>query len=152
MELIIKIFHILISLILIFVVLLQTGKGAEMGAAFGGSSSSRALFGASGANTFMTKLTTFTAVLFIITCLTLAYMSSHMATSSLMSDVQTEVPAAAPPTEMPVGEGLPPAEGEMPPDHPPIEGSKSVPAAESHEGQDQPPIEGSETVPVQESH
>ena len=90
MEFFIKLFHVLISLVLIFVVLLQSGKGAEMGAAFGGSS--KTLLGAAGSNTFMTKLTTFCATLFIITCLTLAYMSSHMATSSLMSDVQSEAP------------------------------------------------------------
>jgi preprotein translocase subunit SecG len=148
MEIIFKIFHIVISFILIFVVLLQSGKGAAMGATFGGSSSSRALFGATGANTFMAKLTTFTAVLFIITCLTLAYMSSHMATSSLMSDVQAEVPVAAPPGEMPVGTELPPAEGEMPADHPPM--GKSGAAEESHEGHDHPPIEKSGAA--EESH
>jgi preprotein translocase subunit SecG len=136
MEFIIKGIHILISVILIFVVLLQSGKGASMGAAFGGSSN--ALFGATGSNTFMTKLTTFIAVLFIITCLALAYMSSHMATSSLMSDVQSEAPV------MPVAPAGMPDAATIPP---PTEGGPGAPAGlppldaapsggESHEGHD----------------
>jgi preprotein translocase subunit SecG len=127
MEIFIKAFHILVSLVLIFVVLLQSGKGASMGAAFGGTSSN-ALFGATGSSNFMTKLTTFTAVIFIITCLTLAYMSSHMATSSLMSDVQTEAPIThAPPAAIPDDSVMPPpieeggVPGEFPADHPPLE-------------------------------
>jgi len=133
MEIFIKVFHILVSVILIFVVLLQSGKGASMGAAFGGSSN--ALFGATGSNTFMTKLTTFIAVLFIITCLTLAYMSSHMATSTLMSDVQSEapvVPVQAVPVEAPVG-ATPGTTTAPPAQAPPVEGGE-----ESHEGHDHP--------------
>ncbi len=132
MELLIKVFHILISIVLIFIVLLQSGKGAEMGAAFGGSSSSRTLFGATGANTFMTKLTTFVATLFIITCLVLAYRASHMATVSVMSDVEAEAPPVTIPAEtMPQGVTLPPIEGDVPSSEmpPPAEGGD---AQENH--------------------
>jgi preprotein translocase subunit SecG len=59
---------------LILVVLLQTGKGAEMGAVFGGGGGST-LFGASGAGNFLTKLTTGTAIVFFLTSLFLAYSS-----------------------------------------------------------------------------
>ncbi len=71
----IKIIHIIAAVFLIMVVLFQTGKGAEMGAAFGGSS--QTLFGGGGPAGFMTKLTTAAAVGFMLTSLTLAYLSSH---------------------------------------------------------------------------
>lgn len=57
-------------LALIVIVLLQSGKGAEMGAAFGGAS--QTLFGGSGGSSFMSKLTTGAAVLFMITCILLS--------------------------------------------------------------------------------
>ena len=71
----IKIIHIIVAVFLIMVVLFQTGKGAEMGAAFGGSS--QTLFGGGGPAGFMAKLTTAAAVGFMLTSLTLAYLSSH---------------------------------------------------------------------------
>ena len=70
----IKILHIAVAVFLILVVLLQTGKGAEMGAAFGGSS--QTLFGSGGPAGFMAKLTTAAAVCFMLTSLGLAYISS----------------------------------------------------------------------------
>ena len=70
----IKILHIAVAVFLILVVLLQTGKGAEMGAAFGGSS--QTLFGSGGPAGFMAKLTTAAAVGFMLTSLGLAYISS----------------------------------------------------------------------------
>ena len=57
--------HVLVCLILIVLVLLQKGKGAEIGAVFGGSSAST-LFGSRGAGNFLTKLTTGSAVVFLI--------------------------------------------------------------------------------------
>jgi preprotein translocase subunit SecG len=71
---VITIIHLVACVFLILVVLLQTGKGAEMGAVFGGGGSST-LFGASGAGNFLTKLTTGTAIVFFLTSLTLAYSS-----------------------------------------------------------------------------
>jgi preprotein translocase subunit SecG len=58
------------------IVLLQTGRGSEIGAAFG-SGSSQTLFGSSGSSGFMTKLTTVAVVVFMITSLVLAYLYSH---------------------------------------------------------------------------
>jgi len=69
------IIHITVCFILIAIVLLQSGKGAELGAAFGGGSS-HTLFGSRGAATFLNKITTFAAILFMITSLTLAVVTA----------------------------------------------------------------------------
>ena len=66
--------HIFICFLLIFVVLVQGGKGAELGAAFGGGSS-QTLFGGRGAATFLGKMTTVIAVAFMLTSLLLAIAS-----------------------------------------------------------------------------
>ena len=71
--------HVIACLVLILIVLLQAGKGANMGAAFGGSS--QTVFGSSGAGTFLGKLTAGVAVLFMLTSLTLTYAASHRSTS-----------------------------------------------------------------------
>lgn len=84
--------HILVSLALIVIVLLQSGKGAEMGASFG-SGGSQSVFGAGGGNTFMSKLTTSAAVIFMLTSLTLAYLGGKTGSSSIMP---TKMPAAKP--------------------------------------------------------
>ena len=59
------ILHVLVCIILILIVLLQAGKGANMGAAFGGSS--QTVFGSSGAGTFLGKLTAGVAIVFMLT-------------------------------------------------------------------------------------
>jgi len=69
MVIAITVIHILVSLGLILVVLLQTGKGAEMGAVFGGSSAT--IFGSSGAGNFLTRLTSGKAIVFVMTSLAL---------------------------------------------------------------------------------
>jgi len=66
--------HIMVCFFLIFIVLVQSGKGAELGAAFGGSS--QTLFGARGAATIFSKLTTIAAVVFMITSLSLAVITA----------------------------------------------------------------------------
>lgn len=80
------IIHIIVAVALVLIVLLQTGKGADMGAAFGGGSS-QTMFGASGASTFMSRLTTIAAIIFMLTSLGLAYLSSHRGTKSVMSEM-----------------------------------------------------------------
>ncbi len=85
--------HVFVSIALIAVVLLQSGKGAEMGASFG-ASGSQSVFGAGGGSTFMSKMTTGAAIIFMLTSLTLAYLSSHTGTSSIMS---SRVPPKAAP-------------------------------------------------------
>ena len=70
----ILIIHVIVCFFLIFIVLVQSGKGAELGAAFGGSS--QTLFGARGAATIFSKLTTIAAIVFMITSLSLAIITS----------------------------------------------------------------------------
>ena len=76
------ILHILVSFVLILIVLLQAGKGANMGAAFGGSS--QTVFGSSGAGTFLGKMTAGVAIVFMLTSLILTYMANHRSSSSLI--------------------------------------------------------------------
>jgi preprotein translocase subunit SecG len=83
--------HIIVSLALIGVVLLQQGKGADMGAAFGGSS--QTLFGSSGGATLLGKLTAAAAVVFMVTSLGLTYRAANRFKTSIMPD-QTAAPAA----------------------------------------------------------
>lgn len=73
------ILHVVVSIFLIFVILLQPGKGDAM-AAFsggGGGGSSTSVFGGRGSVTFLSKVTTVCAVIFMVTSLTLAWRSSH---------------------------------------------------------------------------
>jgi preprotein translocase subunit SecG len=90
--------HIIVSAILIGMVLLQKGKGADIGAAFGGAS--QTVFGPRGAQSFMAKLTTGAAIIFMITSFGLALTSTKK--SSVMQSVtpapvqQAPAPAAPP--------------------------------------------------------
>ena len=94
MTLILVLLHVSVCIALILIVLLQTGKGADMGAAFGGSS--QALFGSSGATSFMHKVTAAAAIIFMLTCMSLTLRFGKGDTSSVMEGVsQTEAPVAA---------------------------------------------------------
>ena len=75
MQTIILTIHIILSIALIVLILVQHGKGADAGAAFGSGASST-VFGARGSATFLTKLTTVIALIFFITSLSLAYFAS----------------------------------------------------------------------------
>lgn len=88
----ITVFHVVVCFALILIVLIQAGKGAEMGAAFGGAS--QTLFGSAGAMGFLTKLTTVAAVIFMITSFLLTYTTTRQA-----STVIKERPAQTAPAE-----------------------------------------------------
>ena len=104
--------HILGCLSLIGIVLIQGGKGAEVGAAFG-ACSSNTIFGASGGQSFLGKMTTGVAIIFMLTSLTLAIFWGQAGSSSVMPD--QVAPAAAPvsaPAAAPAatpGQSIPPA-------------------------------------------
>ena len=105
MSILLIIIHVIVSIALIMIVLLQTGKGADMGAAFGGGSS-QTLFGSTGASTFLSKATTAAAIIFMVTSLGLAYLSSHRTGASIVTD--TPPPLESPAT---TDTSAPPATG-----------------------------------------
>ncbi|MEK6201788.1 MAG: preprotein translocase subunit SecG [Desulfobulbaceae bacterium] len=81
----ITVVHVAICLFLIVIILLQHGKGADVGATFGGSGQS--LFGSEGPLPLMNKITTTVAILFMLTSVSLAYFSSSKSTGTVMSDL-----------------------------------------------------------------
>jgi preprotein translocase subunit SecG len=89
--------HVLLALMIIALVLLQRGKGAEAGAGFG-SGASGTVFGARGTSTLFSKLTAVFAGLFFVTSLTLAYLGSHapVEPTSVLERAAQAAAAAAP--------------------------------------------------------
>lgn len=100
--------HVLVAVAIIGLVLLQHGKGADAGAAFG-TGSSQTLFGARGSANFLSRLTAAFATVFFITSLSLAFLGSRQSTSS--SVVQ---PALAPQTAPAVPQETPAPPPEIP--------------------------------------
>jgi len=92
MDTLLTIVHVCVCFFLVGIVLLQHGKGADIGATFGGSSQS--LFGTEGPLPLLNKITTAVAIIFMLTSVTLAYISSETSTSSVMSGVGVSQPAA----------------------------------------------------------
>ena len=82
--------HIIVCVLLILIVLLQSGKGAEMGVSMGGGAG-QTLFGAAGPATILTKITTAVAIIFMLTSLTLAYLSGNQSESSVMGSTPVPV-------------------------------------------------------------
>jgi preprotein translocase subunit SecG len=106
MLILLTIVHVIVCLFLILVVLLQSGKAADLAGAFGGMGSQTA-FGPRGAATALSKATTVAAALFMITSMSLAVLETRSASrggagSSVLDKVKTPVPAAAPATPAPV--------------------------------------------------
>lgn len=93
MKIILLLIHVLVCFALILIVLLQRGKGASMGAVFGGSS--QAVFGSAGATSFLHKITTISAIVFMLTSLGLSFLMSTAPTSSVMEGVSQKEPPAA---------------------------------------------------------
>ncbi|MFA4915469.1 MAG: preprotein translocase subunit SecG [Syntrophales bacterium] len=96
MQILVTVLHIVVCFMLIFVVLLQAGKGADMGAAFGGSS--QTIFGSSGPGTFLGKMTTVVATVFMLTSLFLSY-AIHKGTSLMDSHSRPAVEKTVPQTK-----------------------------------------------------
>ena len=113
--------HIIVSIALITVVLLQSGKGAEMGATFG-ASGSQSVFGAGGGSTFLSKLTTGCAVIFMLTSLTLAFVSGRGG-SSIMSSQKHVKPQTAPMGGMPLQKPAAPNATTAPVSPAPVQGA-----------------------------
>ena len=102
MQFVITLIHVAVCIALILIVLLQKGKGASMGAAFGGSS--QTVFGSSGGTSFMHKITAAAAIVFMVTSLALAFFFGKGINTSIMKGVsvpqapvtQQSQPAAPP--------------------------------------------------------
>ncbi len=107
--------HVLVCLGLIVVVLLQTGKGTDMGAAFGGGASTT-VFGGSGAGNLLTRVTTGMAVVFMLTSLTLGYFAEQDPVSSIFETVAPQTQTAPAPADPPAAESpeQPPAQPASP--------------------------------------
>ena len=99
MIILLTIIHLFVCFFLILVVLLQTGKGADIAAAFGGTS--QTAFGARGAATLLSKLTTGSAIIFMITSFTLAMMSNRGGGSVVTDDAAQQQSAPAPAEQTP---------------------------------------------------
>jgi preprotein translocase subunit SecG len=97
MQTVLLVIHVLLSLGLVGLVLVQRGKGAEAGAAFGSGASST-VFGSQGSASFLTRTTAVAATLFFLTSLGLAYMSGQQverkSVTELMAPETSDVPAA----------------------------------------------------------
>jgi preprotein translocase subunit SecG len=87
---IVTVIHVVVSVVLILVILLQAGKGGGLGGAFGGSS--QAVFGGRGAQTFLGKVTSIAAGVFMLTSLTLSYVSTRA--GSVVKEGQVTAPMA----------------------------------------------------------
>lgn len=101
METIVWAVHILTAMVLIGLVLMQHGKGADMGAAFG-TGSAGSLFGSSGSANFLSRSTAAAATVFFITSLSLTYFSSHKTQQQGVMDkvnAVKKVPAAPAPVD-----------------------------------------------------
>ncbi|MAJ60196.1 MAG: preprotein translocase subunit SecG [bacterium TMED88] len=124
--------HFMVCFILIGVVLLQRGKGSDIGAALGGGGANT-VFGSRGAGNFLTRITTGSAIVFMCTSLSLAYVGTHHSRVDLFDggDVGTTAPAPSPlepaadPTGAPNSGGL----EEIPAK--PSGGLEEIPAPES---------------------
>jgi preprotein translocase subunit SecG len=109
MDLVVTVAHIIACFTLIFVVLLQKGSGADMGAAFGGGGS-ESVFGARGSGSFLGKLTAGVATIYMLTSLTLAFFTTKQGDGvSVMEKAPIEQKVA--PVEAPPATPLPPKTG-----------------------------------------
>ena len=95
----IVIVHVLICFLMIGAILLQSGKGAELGAAFGGSS--QTVFGSRGPANFLSKFTVVVAAVFMVTSLSLAILAKQRNVSSTVIDMQPKSEPTAPPAAPP---------------------------------------------------
>ena len=115
-EILILLVHVIAAIGVIGLVLLQHGKGADMGAAFG-SGSAGSLFGSSGSANFLSRTTAVLAAVFFLTSMGLTYVTSHKPQQgSVMDSRKTEQPATRlPPAQAPAATDKPaesaPADG-----------------------------------------
>ena len=93
MFILLLIVHIIVCLFLVGVVLIQQGKSADLAGAFGGQGSQTA-FGPRGAANLLTRLTTWAAIIFMLTSIALTVVLSHSSSRSVLSDVPSQTTPA----------------------------------------------------------
>ena len=130
---ILLIIHVLACIFLVTVVLLQQGKGADVGAVFGGSS--QTLFGTSGAGNLLTKLTSATAIIFMLTSLTLTYGAAKQTTRSIFDSAPKSAPAPSASEEVPAAQPSASSESQGTTEAPTAESAQSVPVAPAPAGE-----------------
>jgi len=130
MQTILVVFHLFLAMGLIGLVLVQHGKGADAGAAFGAGASG-SVFGASGAANFLSRATAIIATLFFLTSLALAWYAMQVTDQpGLMEGQETSLPAA-PALEVPIPTGQPlTAPSEVPLIPPPTQSENAPNSAE----------------------
>jgi preprotein translocase subunit SecG len=146
-TLFITLVHVFVCFALIAIVLLQQGKGADIGAAFG-AGASQTVFGGRGAGSFLSKLTTGSAIVFMVTSLVLSYFAVPSSVDDLLSEesvtIEESLPAEPAPPESSFPEPTPvpgPGGSDVP------SGFEEIPAPGG--GQSGPPG-GSEEIPPSE--
>lgn len=105
MHTLVVIIHVIACFLMIGAILLQSGKGAEIGAAFGGSS--QTVFGSRGPANFLSKFTVVVAAVFMLTSLSLAILAKERTFSSTVIDLnkkETSQPAPAVPADKPTAD------------------------------------------------
>jgi preprotein translocase subunit SecG len=133
MTILLTIVHVIVCLLLVLIVLLQSGKGADLAGAFGGGGSQTA-FGARGTATFLSKLTTGAAIVFMLTAFSLSLFSSRQSGSSVMERAKApatkqstpaqKTPAAAAPGSTQPGSNQPAPSAQGSPSKPQTEPKK----------------------------
>ena len=137
MQIILTVVHLVLALGLVALVLLQHGKGADAGAAFGSGASST-VFGSRGSGSFLSRSTAIIAALFFVTSIALAYFSARVGEPvGLMDDVEQPAPPASqtPPSAPAGGSDVP----SVPADAPPVPGAGDSGVAADDGSSDLPP-------------
>lgn len=109
------IIHVLVCFLMIGAILLQSGKGAEIGASFGGSS--QTVFGSRGPANFLSKFTVVVAAIFMLTSLSLAMLAKERTFSSTVIDLNKKEPPQTVPDTTPATPAAPAAESHAPSDN-----------------------------------
>src|SRR5262249_40486196 len=139
MLILLTIIHVLVCLFLIIVVLLQSGKAADLAGAFGGMGSQTA-FGPRGSATLLSKATTGSAIIFMITSLSLSILATRnagAAGSTVLDKAKQSAPAQSGSTPAPVPQSTAPAPGGAPTQSIPIDLSKVPGQTPPAQGQQQ---------------
>ncbi len=133
MQTVLVVVHIFVAFGLVGLVLIQHGKGADAGAAFG-SGASATVFGARGSASFLTRTTAGLATAFFVSSMTLGYFASQTGKEPGLMEIQSEAPAAVETVEVEPLSEIPPA----PPSGSPLESTGEVPLPAGDAGTEVP--------------